>query len=510
MLRSRRFALVAAAVILGLSACGDAGSSTSSPSSPAVIHIGSGNKAAAPTAEGGATADDRMIAPWGTFTYVYDGVYPDLGTSAGAWSLPAGGAVDEAQVAALAALLGVEGEVRALPADQGGGWMVGAADYSTANLTVMPDGMASWWYSPAPTAGYRGGGCAVAEETVVDPATGDTTGTDAGVDTPSAPPDSGGGTDAVPPCEEPQPPAGVPTKDEAEAKAKQLLADMGLDPASYEFTSYADEWGANVTAWLLLGGHRSPIQVNVGYGENGALTWASGSLATPLPAADYPLVDGATALARLNDQTGKWGWFGGGVAMGGVADAGVAKDAAMPYCDPNATDCAIEPGPMEPITITLNAMRLDLTMVWGEDGTVWLLPAYTFTSTDGGEYTIVAVDESLLDLPEPAPVDTVPVDTNPVDSVPPLDTVPVDPKPAPITTAPTVDEPGEPIAADVASAALVGLTVDEATKVAEGNGWTLRVSTLDGEGQMLTEDYSPTRVNVAVADGVVTGVDFIG
>jgi hypothetical protein len=36
------------------------------------------------------------------------------------------------------------------------------------------------------------------------------------------------------------------------------------------------------------------------------------------------------------------------------------------------------------------------------------------------------------------------------------------------------------------------------------------VSTLDGEGQMLTEDYSETRMNVAVEAGVVTAVEFIG
>lgn len=509
MLRSRRFAFAAAAVLLGLSACGDANSTTTAGQNPAVIHIGAGSanggKVAA-TAEGGMS--DRMMMPYANFTYVYDGTYPDLGTTAPAWMLPAGTTVDAAKVAALAELFGVEGEVRQLPADQGGGWMVGAADYSTANLNVSADGMASWWYNPAPSTDANVGGC-VMPVAVDDAAT-----TDAGTDA-AAPTDTVGVPETTvvdPVCSEPEPPVGVPTKAEAETAAKALLGDMGLDAADYEFTTYADQWGANVTAYLLLDGHRSPLSVNVGFGENGAITWASGTLAQPQPAADYPLVSPEAGLARLNDDSGQWGWFGygGGVGMmrGAVEDvavapadntgggaAGVAGDQPItaPVCDP-AADCVIEPMPMEEITITFTSVRLDLTMVWDEDGTVWLLPAYTYTSTDGGEYTIIAVDESLLALPEPTPVDTVPVETTvPGDTVVDTTVLP--------TTVPVDVEAAEQV---------VGLTLDEATKLAEANGWTLRVSTLDGEGQMLTEDYSETRVNVAVEAGVVTAVEFIG
>jgi len=56
-------------------------------------------------------------------------------------------------------------------------------------------------------------------------------------------------------------------------------------------------------------------------------------------------------------------------------------------------------GPVEPLTpveVTLTGVEEDLTMVWATDGTVWLLPAYTFTTDDGGRYTVVAVDEAFL------------------------------------------------------------------------------------------------------------------
>jgi hypothetical protein len=555
MLRSRRIAYAAAAIVLGLSACGDAGSTTSAGKPPAVIHIGasSGEKVAAPTA--GGAQSDSMMRVMGNITYVYDGTYPDLGSTGPAFQLSAGNTVDAATVAKLAALLGVQGDVRTLPADQGGGWQVGPADYSGANLTVAADGLLSWWFNPAPGDAVSAGGCVSegkpAPDIAVDTAGG---GTDAILppDTAVVPPDAGVDPNVDPtvaPCDiAPPAPANVPTKDEATTRAKQLLADMGLDASKYEFTSYADAYGASVTAWLMLAGHRSPIQINVGYGAEGALTWASGALAVPQQVADYPIVSGADALARLNDPNGQWNYFGGPMAKGGVGIAGAATDVAVstgsavnsggapnagsggatvdpsvaapepaPVCDP-AADCTIEAPPVEPITVHLSSMRMDLTMVWDADGSIWLLPAYTFTSADGGEYTVVAVDDSLLDLPDPAPVDTTPVDTTPVpvpvDTAPVPGTVPVDTVVSPpIDTVPPATTAGDTVVTvDQAAATtlLVGLSLDEATKVATDQGWELRVSTLDGEGQALTDDLRSNRVDIAVSNNVVTGIDFVG
>ena len=550
MLRSRRIALIATIAVLGLSACGDGGSTISGAKTPAVIHLGAAggrNTAAAP--EAGAGAKMMVLQD---ITYVFDGSYPDLGTTGKSWTLPAGTSVDKAVVARIAKLLGVEGDVRQLSADQGGGWMVGAADYSTASLTVTNDGMLSWWYSPAPMAPVAGG-CAMPSDTVggtsagsetLNPA-GATSGTDAvAPDTAVAPPDSVV-VDPIPvdpmPCETPAPPVNVPDKAAATVKAKQFLTDLGLDPSNYELTAYADDYGANVTAWLLLDGHRSPIQVNIGYGAEGAVVWASGSLAAPQASDEYPLVTPEAGLARLNEQNGMWmaGFGGGGVLRGMAGDvtskaiasgigvgggtvnvgagttssdgtvtisAGDASVAPEPICDP-AADCVIEPGiapptSVEPITIHLTGVRADVTMVWADDGTVWLLPAYTFTSADGGEYTVIAVDDQYIAQPDPAPVDTVSTDVPGTDVTTPVDTTPVD-------TTPVTDLPQALDPAAVAKT-LVGLTIDEATKLADGNGWAIRVSTLDGEGQMLTDDYSPTRVNVAVEAGVVVGIDSIG
>ena len=57
---------------------------------------------------------------------------------------------------------------------------------------------------------------------------------------------------------------------------------------------------------------------------------------------------------------------------------------------------------------------------------------------------------------------------------------------------------------------IVGDPVADATVQAKRRGCTLRVAVLDGEGQILTEDFQPARINVRVHGGVVTAVEFMG
>jgi hypothetical protein len=56
----------------------------------------------------------------------------------------------------------------------------------------------------------------------------------------------------------------------------------------------------------------------------------------------------------------------------------------------------------------------------------------------------------------------------------------------------------------------VGDPVEAATARAERRGCTLRVAVLDGEPQVLTEDFQPARINVRVVGGLVSAVEFMG
>src|SRR4051794_20675296 len=162
MIRFRRLALAAVVVPLGLAACGDPNSTTPVAEQPPVIHLAGqsgGGFAPAPAAATSAAAADTKIAFGGPTNFVYDGDLPDLGSSAGSWFFDPKQQPDLDRIAALARSLGVQGDVRVVPTEQGGGWAVGPEDYSAAVLTVSADGMHSWYLSSAPgsTVGFACG-----------------------------------------------------------------------------------------------------------------------------------------------------------------------------------------------------------------------------------------------------------------------------------------------------------------------------------------------------------------
>jgi hypothetical protein len=516
---SRRFALITAAAVLGISACGDpnAQTATSSPSSLPKISIGAAG-ANASTARGGAestsiAAGDDYAFGW-PIEFVYDGEFPTLATEGTVWQFPAGFQPDVETVRKIADVFGVQGELTELPDDQGGGWVVGPSDYSGPAITVSTDGMGSWWYSAPST--VEDSGC-VLYDPAVDVAPG------APTDTPVDP----AVTEAAP-CPAPQPPVNVPDKEAAKQKAAELLAAMGVSTDGLEWDIYADEWGASVTAFTMLEGLRSGATYSFGFGAEGATTWASGYLAAPQKVGDYPLVGCEAGVARLNDETSQWLYSSPILARGDQAvteQAGAGVETQPAEAIPADTAVAVpetvaqpdEPQPTDPqgaekTIVTLSECKIDRTMVYGDDGTVWLLPAYSFSTSDDGSYSVIAVDDSFISRPETPQVEEPTVETL---APSPGPAGPVGP---PEVGPPNIDPPSEgtpidvpaPIDQAVAAEALTGLSEKEAEVVANKNGWTLRVVTRDGESLSSTADYSPTRVNVAVEDGAVTAVESIG
>jgi hypothetical protein len=244
------------------------------------------------------------------------------------------------------------------------------------------------------------------------------------------------------------------------------------------------------------------------------------------------------AFDRLEEQNT---WFGGGVAMGDVAlmsdSSGTASSdgdpaqtlpvdgeiappdtvspptaesvpvesvpvESLPVESPPVESTPVESVPVESVPVesvpvesvpaevieevaTLIDVRPDLWWAWDDDGSVWLLPAYTFTDTENRVFTVPAVTDEYLIIPEPTLVDPMPVE--PLPAEPPTEV------PAPI------DQYG-----------IVGRSVDEAAKVLDTEGLTLRVVIEDGEALVVTDDFSTSRVNVEVAEGVVVAVVSIG
>lgn len=518
--------------ILVLAACGD-DDSVSSPTEPtlqppvAVNVVGSGGDTAeastmdmsAQDPSAGSADGDRstsLMPAFGGYVFEVGEGLPSLPTSSTGYHFPAGVTVDAAEVGRVAAALGVEGEPQTA-ADSGNQWRVGPDDGTAPALIVANDGQLSWYYSSAwAIAAVQGCGVSGNEGSVtgsvveVDAATGVAVAETVPADdtpAPDQPP-------AIPPpsmeeCPTPEPPAGVPTADEAATKVNEMLTTLGEDPAAFELETYADEWSASVTAYTTLDGVRWPSGYGFGFGAEGALQWASGTLAEPVATGPYPLIDIDTAITRLSDQKGMWGYGGGEVL---AVDARETETAAPDEVAREKTadddvqtmpidDGSIPPTP-EPIVATLVDVKADLWWVWDADNSVWLLPAYTFTDTEGNVFTVSAVTDEYMIVVEPT-IEPQPVPAEPIDPVV------VDPPTSdPATSDPATSDKVTPDPAGLDE--FVGVPLPEFEEVAERYGFTTRVARQDGVDLPVTMDYSDSRVNVAVKDGIVTEVISIG
>ncbi len=542
--------------ILVLAACGS-DESVSSPTDPslqppvAVNVAGSGGgtaeaatmDAAAQDASAGSDDADkstRLMPEFVGYVFEIGEGLPVLPTNSTGYHFPAGVGVDAAEVGRLADALGVAGNPEAAAADSGNQWRVGPEDGSAPALFVANDGQVSWYYSNAwATAEVAGCGVSGSEGATIDA---DATGGVAVDVDPQEPTIDTTNADqpiSIGDCATPEPPAGVPTADEAVAKANELLTALGEDPAAFELETYADEWSASVTAYTTVDGMRWPIVLGFGFGAEGALQWANGSIAEPVASGPYPLIDVDAAIARLTEQNGMWGYGGvdvltvdargtemtsgevtsGGVTSGGVASGGVApadqsvtpelKPGETPVDDgqtlPAPDDGSTTP-PVEPLVSTLVDVKADLWWVWDADGSVWFLPAYTFTDTDGNTFTVPAVTDEFMIVVEP----TVGTAVEPVPAEP-VDPVVVGPPTTDAGVGVPADPSTDPTAPDATGLdALVGSSLQEFEKAALRYGFATRVARQDGVDLSVTMDYSDSRVNVAVKGDIVAEIISIG
>jgi len=189
-------------------------------------------------------------------------------------------------------------------------------------------------------------------------------------------------------CEPPAPPAGVPTADEARARAGVLLVELGLGDARI-IDTWADEWGASVYGVIEVPGvqGRAGIPFSFGFGGEGRVTYASASLARAVRLGDYPTVDAQTAVERLSNQM-SWSPRGGEVGILPMPAPYVGEGAS-------AGEPAGEPV-VETVVVTLVSVSIETSFVWTDDGTMLLVPHYVFTDADGGEWYVVAVSDRYI------------------------------------------------------------------------------------------------------------------
>ncbi|MGA0862553.1 MAG: hypothetical protein ACO3RB_01535 [Ilumatobacteraceae bacterium] len=259
-------------------------------------------------------------------------------------------------------------------------------------------------------------------------------------------------------------PENLLSADDALVKARRILGSAGYDAGLTALEPGSSEWSTWVDVELLVGGLRSGLVGRIDFGEDGAVTSAYGQIVETERADEYPLVDLETAVQRLSDPL--------------FSAAAATRDIASTSAGSGTADQVMQ--------VSVSSVELVLQPVTESDASTLLVPSYQLSSQDGVVGTAFALEETHMTIAgaaEPAPGDE-PVPGTAVS------------EPAPDDLTPVPQEQAD---------SLVGLAEDEAAKVAESRGWVVRIAERDGEQFMLTMDYVPSRVNLTIAGGRVTG-----
>lgn len=315
---------------------------------------------------GGGVADSMLPYGWGRHVFSSSGLSTDEGAAAG-YAYDSGAADTVERIAALAAELGVEGEVQL----RDGTWIVGPPDGTGPMLSVGLDGALGFWFNDPILNPWNCGAVPFAGETTES-------------SEPVAP---------VEPCE----PTGTAPGEAAAVDAlRSLIASSGADPDAFEYSS--ETWEGSPTryaqAWPVVDGQRLDQGWSLELSEQGTVN-ASGSLAAIVGIGDYPIVSEQEGFERLSDIR-----FGAQMTAMPLAarEGDAATEEWVPPTAPPATpgEGASVSWPVGDVEIV--DARLGLTTQWQPDGSVLVVPAYEFTDADGGTWSVIAVADSALDF----------------------------------------------------------------------------------------------------------------
>lgn len=355
------------------------GGSVVAGAAPISLHGGtsSGGAVTAPGIESqggkvaaGSSAADRAFGyGFGRNSFTASGLSTSTGTAA-SYAFDPRSASDVRTVAALAAALGL----RQTPALKDGTWTVGPQDGTAPSLTVGLDGTLSFsFYDTRYTAS-----CSKTDD--------------------GATPE---------PCTPSRP---LPSTDAAIAALRSLIANAGRDADTFQFEANAQEGALTqqAQAWPVVDGQRIDQPWSIELTADGIVS-ASGFLAPIVAVGDYPVVSAQQAFERLSDP--RFGAQQSGIpialrteggAAGSVAGSGAAIDTAPPSTAPS-TEPPATPSAGTPLSWPVNRVhivsaRLGLASQWQPDGGVLIVPAYEFTDSDGGTWSVIAVADSKLNF----------------------------------------------------------------------------------------------------------------
>ncbi len=373
-----------------------------------------GSRMASPTSGGKIAASSEftdMAMPYGETEFVVDGVLTDYGTEARVYKFAA---ADKSRVAILAAALGLNGPVTEPVSEASEVQQAWTVVDGTRQLTVERAAPNYWYVSDNAidlNASVSSGGCAT-----VGVAAPDTTVPD---------PTTTGSTLFVPPlvpapCDYTPPPLVRPenmlTEQAARAAAFALLEKLGMASADAHVVVSDDVSAMSVTIDTSVDGIGViGLTTYLSYGANGKLTFANGSLGTPVQFDSYPIITPAQAVKRLTQNFMAYGPMTDGVpkvaqveAVAPTSSTVVGDAPVVSEPTTNAPAISVVPGTVVTApkrTVHIKGVRIVLEVQWlGDGSSVLLVPTYEYSDTDSGTWAAVAIADEFLDTTQPATV----------------------------------------------------------------------------------------------------------
>lgn len=286
----------------------------------------------------------------GRYIYTASGLSTEAGT-ANTYGYDPRSASNAETVAALAAVFGVTGT----PELRDGAWFVGPQDGSAPMISVGLDGVLGFsYFNPA-----------ITPYVTCD---------EAGVCT--------------------DPPA-APGDESALATMRDVMVKMGFDLDDFEITAVTGEGNGatQVSAARIVDGQVTTQTIGMDVAVDG-IYGVYGQLAPIVELGEYSIVSEQEAFERLSD-TRFGGYMTGGPILYGVAGG---TEEWVPPTEPPATP---QPGSSLswPVTaVNIESARLGLASQWQPDGSVFLVPAYEFTDSNGGIWSVIALADSHLNF----------------------------------------------------------------------------------------------------------------
>jgi hypothetical protein len=211
-------------------------------------------------------------------------------------------------------------------------------------------------------------------------------------------------------CPEAPMPDGLPTEDEAKARARELWTSAGMDISDADIRVDVSAWGVWVSGEGRLDGRIAEgLAAYASFGDGGGLDSAGGWLATPQAGDTYDLLAVGDAAAVLSDP-GYWAMPGDLARTREVAVEEGSVDPALvdpvplpapidePAVDPSL-DIAVDPAvsePAEPMVVQITGAELIMSIRYSADGAGYFVPAYRLLDADGGWWTVDALPSDLL------------------------------------------------------------------------------------------------------------------